>query len=314
LEVTIDTVRKQKLFDICCVFKEEIGNFASQLHHAESGLQQQSEIVHNLKVEAEAKIRMEGMKEATWRSQIESLESQLSKRSRENFDRLNGHVADMPNNLQTEREYSMQTQLTDKVSKLEKKIAEMLLQQEEDSQTFAEIFGRGAAREAELSEKNRQQKKDLEVALSRNSEIERGDQDLKQSIEEMATLTAAVDSYEQALRELRAERDALDAQQKASNTAVDSYKCALEAANARHLALEASNASLQRQVAGLVKKVENTEAELVKNEGLNMKIQSLQQVKSVYEMTIYELSESALKASKGQHQQFVIERTNCRSR
>ena len=320
LEVTIDALRKQKLHskaqlaksvDVCCVFKEEIANFASELKDADIALQQQSEIVHNLKVEAEAKVRMEGMKEEKWSNQIEPLELQLSsaKRSRENFDRLNGQVVEMQNNLQTQREYSVQTQLTDKVSKLEKKIAEMLLQQKEDGQTFAENFGRGATREAELSEKNRQQKKDLEVALSRNSEIERGDQDLKQSIEEMATLTAAVDSYEQALRELRAERDALGAQQKASNTAVDSYKRALETANARHLALEASNTSLQRQIAGLGKKVDNTEAELVKNEGLNKKIQSLQQVKSVYEMTINELSESALKASKGQHRKFVIERT-----
>ena len=82
-------------------------------------------------------------------------------------------------------------------------------QKEADHQKFSQDFGRAAAREAELVEKNRQMQRDLENAGQLMTEKVQMEEEMAKSRLRMSTLAAAVESYEQALKELTAERDTL---------------------------------------------------------------------------------------------------------
>jgi len=133
--------------------------------------------------EAEARYREQEMREATWRSQVASLESQLamSLRRRESSEQAS--------------EQSSQLLTT-----LESQILDLLKETEQDRQKFSEDFGRAARREAELAEQNRRMKKELEAA---HTQKESADQHFEEKEFELnsniSTLMAATESYEQAL-------------------------------------------------------------------------------------------------------------------
>jgi len=89
-------------------------------------------------------------------------------------------------------------------------------QKEADHRKFSQDFGRAAAREAELLQKTRKMQRDLENAGQLVTEKLQMGEEMAKSQLQMSTLTAAVESYEQALKELTAERDMLLAQSQAS--------------------------------------------------------------------------------------------------
>ena len=280
LEDTVDSLRQQNLqcegqrarsVDVCQLLKDEVTKFSNELKESESALVKQGELLQTLKNDSEAKRKVEELHEASWKSQVEALESQLdiAKRARE---------------CQSQHHSQLMAELEGQIAILQEK-------KREDSEKFAQDFGRSAAREAELAEKNRQLKRDLEVLRLHAAEKERTGKELQES--EVSILAAAVDSYEQALKELGSERDSLESQCKALATSVDSYKQALEDSGARYAALELENADLKARLEGLSKK------EFVESEKLSKRIESLEQVKTVYQLTINELSESSVKANQG---------------
>jgi hypothetical protein len=274
LEGTVESLRQKNMHcegqlarsvEVCHLLKEEVTKFANELKESESALLKQGELLHNLKTDCEAKRKVEQLHEASWTSQIQALESQLdiAKRARESQGQHHRQL----------------------MAELENQIAILQQQKREDGDKFAQDFGRAAAREAELAEINRQLRRDLAVLRAQATEKERTGKELQES--EVSILAAAVDSYEQALKELGAERDSLESQHRALTSSVDSFK--------------QENSDLKAQLEGLCKK------DILRSQGLSKRIESLEQVKTVYELTINELSESSVKANQGLSEQALKE-------
>ena len=288
LEDTVKSLRQKNMHfegqlarsvDVCHLLKDEVTKFANELKESESALLKQGELLQNLKTECEAKRKVEQLHEASWTSQIQALESQLdiAKRARESQGQHHRQL----------------------MAELENQIAILQQQKKEDGEKFAQDFGRAAAREAELAEINRQLRRDLAVLRAQATEKERTGKELQES--EVSILAAAVDSYEQALKELGAERDSLESQHRALTSSVDSFKQALEDSRWRSATLEQENSDLKAQLEGLCKK------DILRSQGLSKRIESLEQVKTVYELTINELSESSVKANQGLSEQALKE-------
>jgi chromosome segregation ATPase len=288
LEDTVKSLRQKNMHfegqlarsvDVCHLLKDEVTKFANELKESESALLKQGELLQNLKTECEAKRKVEQLHEASWTSQIQALESQLdiAKRARESQGQHHRQL----------------------MAELENQIAILQQQKKEDGEKFAQDFGRAAAREAELAEINRQLRRDLAVLVAQAKEKERTGKELQES--EVSILAAAVDSYEQALKELGGERDSLESQHRALTSSVDSFKQALEDARWRSATLEQENSDLKAQLEGLYKK------DILRSQGLSKRIESLEQVKTVYELTINELSESSVKANQGLSEQALKE-------
>jgi DNA repair exonuclease SbcCD ATPase subunit len=145
LEGTVETLRQQNVHcegqlvnsvDVCNVLKEELTKFANRLKESDRALEKQRELLLNVKADSETKMKDRQFHEASMRSQIEALKSQLD-------------IAERACESQGQHHLHLMSELENQMVTLQK-------EQREDGDKFAHELGRAAAREAELAETNRQ--------------------------------------------------------------------------------------------------------------------------------------------------------------
>ena len=182
--------------DVCHFLKEELTKFANDLKESDRALERQRELLLNVKADSESKMKDRQLHEALMSSQIEALKSQLdiAERARESQGQHHRHLmSELENQITTLQEEqkvdgdkfahelgraaAREAELAETNQQLRRKceMLDMLLQQRDDNQKatlqeqkkdgekFRRIMRLSAAREAEVAETNRQQRRDIAV-------------------------------------------------------------------------------------------------------------------------------------------------------